>query len=253
VAARKSVGAGNVAASRAAAGAVAASSVAAEEVVAWLERTGTRATREGMLRYGIPNDRAFGVPVGAMRAEAKRIGRSHALAGALWRTGWYEARMMAAFVDDPRLVTRRQMDAWAKDFDNWAITDTVCFHLFDETPFAWERALAWAESSKEFVKRAGYVLMAVLAPRDDDRSDEDFLGLLTLIERDASDERNFVKKGVNWALRAIGRRNPALNEAALVVAERLGASEDASARWVGKDAARELKSAKVQAALKRRL
>jgi 3-methyladenine DNA glycosylase AlkD len=220
-----------------------------DEVLAWLERNGTQATVEGMTRYGIPNDRAFGVPVGTMQSLAKKLGKDHELAAALWETRWYEARMLAAFLDDPQRVTRGQMDAWAGEFDNWAVTDTVCFHLFDRTPYAWEKAREWAPSPREFVKRAGFVLMATRAARDEAAPDTDFLALLPVIEEGARDERNFVKKGVNWALRQIARRNLALNAAALAVAHRLAQSTEAAPRWFGKDAARELTSPKVRARL----
>jgi 3-methyladenine DNA glycosylase AlkD len=223
-----------------------------DEVLAWLERTGTRRTVEGMARYGLPSDRAFGVPVGTMQARAKRIGKDHALAAALWESGWYEARMMAAFVDDPRRVTRRQMNAWAADFDNWGICDTACFHLFDRTPFAWTKARQWSASPREFVKRAGFALMASLVAHDKTAPDARFRAMLPLIEKGARDERNFVKKGVNWALRTIGKRNAGLNAAAVAVAQRLAQSKNAAPRWIGKDALRELASPKVRARLARR-
>lgn len=222
----------------------------AAQVLAWLKETGTEETRLGMTRYGIPNDRAFGVPVGQMRAHARSIGADHDLAIALWETGWYEARMMASFVGDPHRVTRSEMDAWAADFDNWAICDTVCFHLYDRVPFAWEMAWEWIESPDEFVKRAGFVLMAVLPAPAGDTGDSTFLACLQAIERCATDERNFVKKGVNWALRAIGRHSIPLNQAATEVAQRLARSENSAARWIGKDAARELTSTKVLSRLK---
>jgi len=222
------------------------------EVLAWLERHGTRRNVEGMARYGIVAPRAFGVPVGTMLRLAKRLGKNHELAAGLWESGWYEARMLAAMVDDPRQVTRRQMNAWAAAFDSWAICDTVCWHLFDWTPFAWEKARAWATSPREFVKRAAFAMMAGQAGHNKAATDAQFLALMPLIEKGARDERNFVKKGVNWALRRIGRRNLALNTAALAVARRLAASEEASCRWVGKDALRELASPKVRSLLARR-
>src|SRR5687768_1475150 len=196
-----------------------------------------------MTRYGIPNDNAFGVSVGVRRAKAKEIGRDHDLALGLWGAGWYEARMMAAFVDEPGRVTRRQMEAWAHDWDSWAICDTVCFHLFDQTSYGWEKARTWVGSSKEFVKRGGFVLIAVLAG---EASEEDLRWSLGVVEEHAGDERNFVKKGVKWALRMIGRRDLKWNAAALQVAERLARSGDASKRWVGRDAVRELRSEKVR-------
>jgi len=221
------------------------------EVLKWLERKGTRRTVLGMARYGIEAKRAFGVPMGTLLSLRKRLGKDHALSLALWKSGWYEARLLAALVGDPQRVTRRQMNAWAASFENWGDCDTVCFHLFDRTPFAWEKARQWSTSPSEFVKRAGFVLMACLALHDKAASDAQVLAFLPLIEQGAHDERNFVKKGVNWALRAIGRRNLALNAASLPVAKRLALSEEAACRWVGKDALRELASPKVRSRLAR--
>ena len=205
-----------------------------------------------MARYGIVARHAFGVPVGTLQSLKRRLGRDHALATALWDSGWYEARLLAALIGDPQKVTRRQMNAWAASFENWADCDTVCFHLWDRTPFAWEKARQWAGSPREFVKRGAFALMACLALHDKTAPDKRFLPFLPLIEKGARDERNFVKKGVNWALRGIGRRNRALNAAALKVAKRLAASEEASCRWVGKDALRELASPKMRSRLAQR-
>jgi 3-methyladenine DNA glycosylase AlkD len=210
------------------------------EVLAFLQRKGSRRNVAGLARYGIKAARAFGVPMGTLLALARRVGKDHALALELWESGWYEARLLAALVDDPEQVTRRQMNAWAAGFENWGDCDTVCFKLFDQTPFAWEQARKWTGSHREFVKRGGFVLMACLALHDKSASDKQFLSLLPLIEKGARDDRNFVMKGVNWALRAIGRRNRALNTAALKVAQRLASSEEASCRWVGKDALRQM-------------
>ena len=211
-----------------------------QATVAWLERRGTKRNRDGMARYAIPSARAFGVSVGALQQLAKRSGRNHQLAEALWRTGWYEARMLAAFVDEPPRVTPAQMDRWCRDFDSWAICDTVCFHLFDRTPHAWKKIAPWSRRSDEFVRRAAFALLAALALHDRNAGDEPFLQCLPLVERAARDERNFVKKGVSWALRSIGRRSPALNAAAVKVARRLEASPDGAARWVAKDALKDL-------------
>jgi 3-methyladenine DNA glycosylase AlkD len=197
-----------------------------------------------MARYGIVAKRVFGVPMKTLLVMKKRLGTDHALAAALWATGWYEARLLAALVDDPARVTRSQMNAWARSFENWADCDTVCFHLFDRTPFAWETARQWSASSRLFVKRAAFALMASLALHDKAAPGERFLAFLPLIEKGAGDERNFVKKSVSWALRAIGRRSPALNVAARAVAERLAHSETAASRWVGKDALRDLAKAR---------
>jgi 3-methyladenine DNA glycosylase AlkD len=178
--------------------------------------------------------------MGDIQKLAKRLGRNHELAAALWKTGWYEARLLTAYVDEPDCVTPAQMDRWCRDFDSWAICDTVCFSLFDRTPYAWEKAREWATSPLEFVKRTGFVLMACLAGHDAAAGDAEFLALLPLIETGAGDQRNFVKKGVSWALRRIGTRNEALKTAALAAADRLAASKEAACRWVGKDALRYL-------------
>lgn len=218
----------------------------AREVLASLERRGTKRTRDGMARYGIQAEKAFGVSVATIQQIARSIGRDHDLAIRLWKTGWYEARMLCAFVDDPTLVTRAQMDSWARDFDNWAICDTVCFHLFDRTPHAWVKVAQWSKRRDEFVKRAAFALLAGLALHDKRAPDEPFLRSLAFIENASSDERNFVKKGVSWALRVVGRRNQALNEAAVETARRLTASAEPTARWVGKGALRELTSPAVR-------
>jgi 3-methyladenine DNA glycosylase AlkD len=214
----------------------------ADEAVNWLKRNGRKQVRDGMARYAIPSDKAFGVSVGAIRQLGKRIGRDHDVAAALWKTGWYEARMLTAFVGEPGRLTPAQMDAWCRDFDNWAICDTLCFHLFDKTPHAWGRVTKWSRSRDEFVKRAAFALIASLAGHDKDSPDERFAKCLPLIERGAADERNFVKKGISWALRGVGRRSASLHADSVAVARRLANSEDASARWVGKDALRELTS-----------
>jgi 3-methyladenine DNA glycosylase AlkD len=213
-----------------------------DEVLAWLERNGTKANRDGLARYGLPSEKAFGVPVGVLQKEAKRLGRDHELAGALWQSGGFEARMLAAFVEEPARVTPAQMDRWARDFDSWGICDTACMHLFDRTPHAWAKVSLWAGRRGELVKRAAFALLATLALHDKHGPDAPFLDGLRLIEREATDERNFVRKAVNWALRSIGERNAALHAAASAVAERLAASPEAAPRWVGKDALRKLSS-----------
>ncbi len=243
--------------------AVGPSSADARGALAQLERHATRKTADGMARYGIDTKlRVLGVSVSSMHTLAKRLkkeldsGARHALAAALWESGVYEGQMLAAFVDDPALVTRTQMNAWAggrHGFDNWGICDTACFHLFDRSPHAWEKASQWANSPKEFVKRAAFALMASLVVHDKSAPDAEFLRFLPLIERGAHDDRNFVKKGVNWALRCIGKRSLALNKAAVATARRLAASEDPAPRWVGKDALRELTSPKLLARLSRRV
>jgi 3-methyladenine DNA glycosylase AlkD len=217
----------------------------AEAVVAWLRRRGSARARDGMARYGLPSERAFGVAMNVMQRYAKELGRDHELAMALWNSGWYEARTVAAFVDEPARVTPAQMDQWCGDFDSWGICDTVCFHLFDRTPHAWRKVAAWSRRRDEFGKRAAFALLACLALHDKSASDDKFLAALPLIERAASDDRNFVKKGVSWALRLIGRRSPVLNAAAVSTARRLADSDQPAARWVGKGAVKELTTASV--------
>jgi 3-methyladenine DNA glycosylase AlkD len=212
-----------------------------QAVIRSLERKGSPRHRDEMrTRYGITTQKAFGVPMAAMQQIGRALGRDHALAQALWDTGWYEARMVASFVDDPALVTAAQMERWVRSMDNWGICDTVCFFLFDRTPHAWRKIEQWSRGRDEFVKRTGFVLLACLALHDKHAGDERFTRLLPVIERGATDDRNFVKKGVSWALRAVGRRNARLNAAALEVAGRLAASDNPAARWVGKDALRDL-------------
>ena len=210
------------------------------EAVAWLKRHGTKRTRDGMARYAIPSDHAFGVTVAQIRLLARQLGRNHQLAAALWDSGWYEARMLTAFVAEPARVTPAQMDRWARDFDNWAICDTLCFHLFDRTPHAWAKVAQWSRRREEFVKRAAFATLWGLTVHDKDAPDRQFAQGLRLIEREAIDDRHFVKKAVNMALRAIGKRKRSLNVAAVATARRLADSADAAARWVGKDALREL-------------
>ena len=223
----------------------------AEEILAELRGMASEHNREGMARYGLHARKVFGVSVGTLQALARQIGRDHALAARLWKTGWYEARMLAAFVDDPAQVTRAQMDAWAGDFENWGICDTVCMHLFDRTPYAWGKVGAWSRRREEFVKRAAFALLASLALHDKTTAEARFQRALVLIERASTDDRNFVKKGVNWALRAIGTRNDVLNTAAIEIAQRLAASPDPTARWVGKDALRGLTSPATRRRLRR--
>src|SRR4051812_40705658 len=185
-----------------------------------------------MTRYGLPNDKALGVAVGEIQKLGKKLGRNQALAEALWATDVYEARLLAAFVGEPEKLTPKLMDAWCRDFDNWGVVDTVCFKLFDQSPHAWPRIAPWTALRGEFQKRAGFVLLACVAAHDKKASDDKFLPYLELIERGAIDERNFVKKGVSWALRMIGLRNPELCAAATRTAQRLAGSDGATPRWV---------------------
>jgi len=222
----------------------------AKEAIDWPERNGSKAVRDGMARFNIPAGNAFGVSMGKIHGLAKKLGKDHELSLALWETGQYEARLLAAYVGEPARVTGAQMDAWCKAFDSWAVVDTVCFALFDRSPHAWSRVKKWAKRKGEFEKRAAYALMACLVLHDRECGDKPFLEGLRMIEKAAEDERNFVKKGVNWALRCIGKRNLALNAAAVATAGRLAESPDAAPRWVGKDAMRDLTNAALLKRLK---
>lgn len=211
-----------------------------DDVLAWLKRRGSARNRNGMARYGLPSTNTFGVSMATMQPEAKRIGTNHQLALGLWKTGWYEARIMSAFLGDPNQLTAAQMDAWCRDFDNWGTTDTICFKLFDRSPHAWKKIAQWVTRQDEFQKRAGFVMIACLAAHDKAAKDVEFIKCLTLIKAGAADDRNFVKKGVSWALRQIGHRNAKLHAAAVKTAATLAKSDDPGERWVGKDALRDL-------------
>ena len=209
--------------------------------VDWLEEHGTASGRADMARYGIPSTNAFGVPMRQVQSLAKQLGRDHDLALALWKTGWYESRLLAAYVDEPAEVTAAQMESWCRDFDNWAICDTVCFALFDRTPHAWRKVHSWAPRRDEYVRRAAFALLWGLSVHDKEADDETFRSGLRLVHRAATDPRHYVKKAVSMALRAIGKRNAALRTAATALAQELSASADETARWLGKEALRDLR------------
>lgn len=200
-----------------------------------------------MARFGINPEHALGVRIPDLRSLAKELGRDHSLALALWRTGVHEARILASMVDEPERVTERQMESWVRAFDSWDLCDQVCGNLFDRTPLAKAKTVEWMGREEEFVKRAGFALAAWRAVHERAGPDGEFAALLPLIEREAHDPRNFVKKAVSWALRQIGKRNRSLNRRAIAVAKRLARRDDsAPARWVGMDALRELTSDAVQ-------
>jgi 3-methyladenine DNA glycosylase AlkD len=211
-----------------------------DSVLAWIKKTGSPEVRAGMARYGLPTENAVGIPVGVMRAEAKRLGPNHPVAMKLWKTGGFEAQMMASMLGDPKALTPAQMDAWCQDFDNWGTVDTACFTLFDRSPHGWKMVPKWSKAKGEFQKRAGFVMMACLAAHDKVAPDAAFMKFFPIIEKGASDDRNFVKKGVSWALRHLGHRNAALHAAAIKTATKLSKSDDATERWVGKDALRDI-------------
>jgi 3-methyladenine DNA glycosylase AlkD len=218
--------------------------------LAWLRKHSKKSVRDGMSRYAIPSDKALGVLMGDIQKLAKQLGRDHGLALELWKTDVYEARMLCAYIDEIEKVTPARMDAQARAFDNWAICDTLCFALWVRSPHAFKKIRQWSNHRAEYVKRASFALLASMALKHKESTDADYLRCLPLIEGAASDERNFVKKGVSWALRGIGRRSPKLNKASITLAKKLAASEDPAPRWIGKDALRELSSAAVQKRLK---
>jgi len=212
------------------------------EVLNALKNLGNPRNVEGMARFGIRPAVAYGVPKPDLRRLAKDLGKDHDLAQQLWAAGVHEAMVLASMVDDPAEVTGAQMDTWASDFDNWDICDQCCLNLFWKTAFAYEKAEEWSANGEEFVKRAGFVLMASLAVHDKKASDSKFKRFLSSIERGAADDRNYVRKAVNWALRQIGKRNADLRRKAMEVALELRQAESKSARWIGSDALRELTS-----------
>jgi 3-methyladenine DNA glycosylase AlkD len=222
-----------------------------EAILGRLKSLGDPKNVEGMARYGIRTAKAYGVSTPDIRRLAKEIGKNHKLALALWRTGVHDARGLAALIDDPAKVTTRQMERWARDFDTWAICDCTCGFLFDKTPYAWDKAIEWTARDEEYVKRAGFVLMAALAVHDKKAPDARFETFFPYIIEHGADERNFVKKAVNWALRQIGKRNLRLNGLAVGVAEQIRKTDSTAARWIAADALRELTSDKVRQRLKR--
>lgn len=209
-------------------------------VLADLHRLGNPTNVAGMARFGIVGKQLLGISVVQLRAIAKRIGRDHELAEELWSSGIFEARILAAFIADPKRLSRRQANAWAKDFECWADCDGLCIHLFRKTPFAHELAVAWSSRREELVKRAGFTMMATLAVHDKAADDDIFRSYLKRVEEESSDERHNVKKGVNWALRQIGKRNPILNRDSIRTAKRIQKLDSKAARWIASDALREL-------------
>ena len=212
----------------------------AAAVLRQLRRLANPANVAGMARFGINPTHTLGVPIPVLRRLAREIGRDHDLAQALWASGVHEARILAGFIDDPARVTRAQMNRWAADFDSWDVCDQVCSSLFDRTPFAFHKAVEWSRRGEEFVRRAGFVLMAALAVHDRRTADAAFERFLGIIRRGSTDERNFVKKAVNWALRQIGKRNRRLNRRAIAQARTIQRIPSRAARWIAADALREL-------------
>lgn len=221
----------------------------AASVIGQLEALGNPLAIAEAARVGITSSSLLGVTMPDVRKVAKDVGKDHALAADLWQSGVFEARVVAGLIDDAKLVTATQMEAWAVDFDNWALVDQTCGNLFDRTPFAYTKASAWTGRSEEYIKRAGFSLIAYLANHDKKASNAQFAPFFPLMQREASDERNYVKKAINWALRGIGKRNLVLNQLAIQTALDIQQIDSKSARWIAADALRELHSDAIQARL----
>jgi 3-methyladenine DNA glycosylase AlkD len=229
----------------------------ADEIIKKLESLENPENIAGMKRFGIVTKKAFGVSAPVLKDLGKEIKKQtkerHKLALELWQTGIHEARIIAYLIDNPKEVTESQMDNWVKDFDNWAICDGTCGHLFCKTEFAYKKVLEWSESEEEFIKRAGIVLIAWLAVHDKKVSDDKIVDFLRILEQKSDDERNFIRKAVNWSLRQIGKRSLYLNKLAIESAEQIKTRNTKSARWIAADALRELREEKVQARLLKKL
>jgi 3-methyladenine DNA glycosylase AlkD len=215
-----------------------------EEVLNELKKHFSQRNIDGMARYGITSAKAFGVSTPVIKSIAKKIGKDHELALQLWETGYHEARAIAMMTAEPRLVTKSLMNKWVKDFDSWAVCDGTCLYLFCYTPFAYDKVFEWCERKEEFIRRAGFAMIAVLAVHDKERDDKDFLEFFPLIKKYSTDERNFVRKAVNWALRQIGKRSMYLNKEAIKLGKEIQKIDSKSARWIAADALRELSNPK---------
>lgn len=223
-----------------------------EEIIKKLQSMGNKKNVEGMARYGINPKNNLGISIYQLRPLAKEIGSNHALALRLWKSGIHDARLLAVFLDNPEQVTSEQMDQWAQDFNSWDICDQACTSLFDQTPYAWKKIPEWTQREEEFVRRAAFSILAGLAVHDKSATDDMFVSTFPLIKQYSVDERNYVKKAVNWALRNIGKRNDTLHTKAIQLAEEIVILESKSARWIARDALRELHSEKILEKLERK-
>lgn len=222
-----------------------------EEIIRQLKSMGDPESVKGMARYGINPKNNLGISIYKLRPLAKDIGKDHELALRLWESAIHDARLLAVFIEDPAKVTSNQMDSWAQDFDSWDVCDQACTSLFDVTPHAWKKVFEWAERDEEFVRRAAFSIIAGLAVHDKKSDDGKFENFFPIIKRKSTDDRNYVKKAVNWALRNIGKRNIYLNEKAIETAKEIQKIDSKSAKWVASDAIRELTSEKVQKKVKK--
>jgi 3-methyladenine DNA glycosylase AlkD len=215
-----------------------------KEVIAQLKKHSNPKDKEGMARFGINSKYALGVRVPIMRNLAKKIGKNHKLAKDLWKTKIHEARILASMIDDPRMVGEKQMDNWVKEFNSWDLCDQCCSNLFNKLPISWQKVGEWTDRKEEFVRRAGFALIAYLACHDKKAKDKDFINFFPLIKKYSTDNRNFVKKAVNWALRQIGKRNSRLRDKAINLAREIQKIDSKIAKWIAKDAIKELISRK---------
>ena len=220
------------------------------EIIKKLKRYSNPISREGMAKYGIQTEFALGVSLPNIRIISKEIGKNRKLAIQLWDTKIHEARMLASMIDEPEKVSEKQMEIWVKDFNSWDMCDQCCNNLFRKTKFANKKVLDWSKREEEFIKRAGFVLIACLAVHDKKANNEVFINFLPLVKRESNDSRNYVKKAVNWALRQIGKRNPEMNKIAIQTAREIKEMDSKTAKWIASDALRELESEKVQKSLK---
>lgn len=211
-----------------------------DEVIKELKKYSNPKYREAMAKFGIKSDKALGVRIPVLRKLAKKIGKNHDLAQKLWDTEIHEARILATMIDDPKLVTEKQMNKWVKDFNSWDLCDQCCVNLFNKTEFIHKKILDWTKDDREFVKRAGFVLITTSASHNRKWSDKDFERYFPLIERESDDERNFVKKSVSWALRGIGKRNKTLNKKAIDLAKKIQKRNSKTAKWIASDVIRDL-------------
>ena len=223
-----------------------------KNILSELHKSAQPANLDGMARYGMTTTNRLGINIPILRTLAKKVGTNHHLAIDLWRTGIAEARILAALIDDPQAVTSQQMEEWVADFDSWDICDQVCLNLFDKTPLVWVKIRAWAQREEEFVRRAAFALIAATAWHDKQAGDRVFIDLIPVIFAAAEDERNYVRKGVSWALRHIGKRNLTLNKHAIQAAEELVKQESRTAQWIGRDALKDISRESVLSRLRKR-
>ena len=216
-----------------------------DEIVNWIKSQADQEAVRGQARFGITAINNFGVSIYKLRPYAKKVGKNHKLALELWKTKIHEARLLATMIDNPIEVTEKQMDTWVRGFNSWDICDQCCSNLFDKTSYAYQKAFEWSKREEEFIKRAGFVLMAALSVHDKESADKEFEKFFSVIIKESKDDRNFVKKAVNWALRQIGKRNLALNKKAVETAKQILKLGSSSAKWIASDALRELTDQKV--------